>query len=234
MAAPTSPRSASPSRSSAASTSRWPSPSRPGWAWGQPDLQVRHRGAAPAVAAGPLRRPGARRLRADRARGGQRRRRHPHPGRARRGHRRVGGQRREGVHHQLGHPITSLVTVTARTDPPGSTARPRSPRSSSPRGRPASTVQPPVPEDGLARLGHPRAVLRRLPGPGREPPGRAGPGLRQLPRHPRRRPHRHRRPGRRGDPGLPGPVGRLRRDRQPSDARSAPTRQSPSAAPTWR
>ena len=45
-------------------------------------------------------------------------------------------------------------------------------------------------------------TLRRLPG-ARRPTcsASAGPGLRQLPGHPRRRPHRHRRPGRRRHPG---------------------------------
>ena len=42
--------------------------------------------------------------------------------------------------------------------------------------------------------------------PGRPPARRAGPRLRQLPRHPRRRPHRHRRARRRRDPGLPRAV----------------------------
>ena len=68
---------------------------------------TRSTGSAPrsrsSVAARPVRRPHARRLRAHRAGGRQRRRRHPHDGGARRGDGRVGDQRREGVHHQLGH-----------------------------------------------------------------------------------------------------------------------------------
>ena len=66
-----------------------------------PIYQVRDAGAAGALAARPVRRAGAGRLRADRAGRRQRRRRHAHEGRARR--RGVGDRRREGVHHQLGH-----------------------------------------------------------------------------------------------------------------------------------
>ena len=42
---------------------------------------------------------------------------------ARRRDRRVGDRRREGVHHQLGHAITSIVTVTAVTGSVGGRAR---------------------------------------------------------------------------------------------------------------
>ena len=69
---------------------------------------------------------------------GQRRRRHPHDGRARRGGRGVGDQRREGVHHQLGH--RHHVARHGHRRAPG---RARSARSSSRPARPGFEVQPP-------------------------------------------------------------------------------------------
>ena len=67
----------------------------------EPDLPVRHRRTARPLAPGSRRRPGARRVRADRARRRVRCRGDPHPGRV--GRRRVGAQRFEGVHHELRH-----------------------------------------------------------------------------------------------------------------------------------
>ena len=83
-----------------------------------------------------------RRLRPDRAGRRLRRGRDPHQGRARR--RRVGGQRRQAVHHQL-----RLRDHLARhRDRPhrhrGRTARPRSARSSCPPARPASPPSRPT------------------------------------------------------------------------------------------
>ena len=106
----------------------------------QPDPDLRHRRAEgstwlPDLVAGP----DARRLRPDRARRRLRRRGDPHQGRARR--RRVGRQRRQAVHHQLrlrdhlaGHGHRPHRR-RART------ARPRSRRSSCPRGTPGFTAE---------------------------------------------------------------------------------------------
>ena len=80
----------------------------------QPDLPVRQRRAEGAVAARPGRRPGARRLRPHRARRRQRRRRHPHPGPPRRRRWVIDGSK--AFITNCGTPITSLITVTARTD----------------------------------------------------------------------------------------------------------------------
>ena len=104
-----------------------------------------------------------------------------------------------------GTPITSLVTVTARTEPAGS-AGPRSARSSCPPARPGFEVQPPYRKMGWHASDTHGLTLHRLPRARAEPARRAGPGLRQLPRHPRRRPRRHRRARRRRDPGLPRAV----------------------------
>ena len=87
-----------------------------------------------------------------------------------------------------GTPITALVTATARTGP----------------GREITAIVVPAATPGLIvepayrKMGwhasdtHPVA-LRRLPGTGGEHPGCRGRGIAPVPRHPRRRPHRHRR-----------------------------------------
>ena len=62
-----------------------------------------------------------------------------------------------------GTPITTLITIAARTGP-GSTSTILVPA-----GTEGLVVQPPVPEDGLARVGHPRPHARRVPGSRREP-----------------------------------------------------------------
>ncbi len=66
------------------------------------------------VAARPRRRPGARRVRPHRARRRQRRRRHPHPGRADGDDWVIDGTK--AFITNSGTPITSIITVTARTD----------------------------------------------------------------------------------------------------------------------
>ena len=109
-----------------------------------------------------------------------------------------------------GSEITSLVTVTARTGTREG-------------GKPEiSTVDHPVRharlhrreglrQARLARLRHPPAVLRGRAGARGQPARRAGPRLRPVPRHPRRRPGRHRRARGRLHPGLPRHVAGVRR-----------------------
>ncbi len=120
---------------------------------------------------------GPRRLRADRARRRQRRRRHPHQGGARRGHRRVGAStaRRRSSPTPAAE-LTSVVTVTAVTG----IDRRRRPEISAivvPAGTPGFEVAAALSQDGLARLGHPRADLLGVPGARGQPARRAGPGL---------------------------------------------------------
>ena len=84
------------------------------------------------MAARPVRGAGPRRVRPDRARGRQRRGRHPHARGARRGCGRVGDRRREGVHHQLGHPDHEPRSPSPPAPTPADRSRPRSARSSCP------------------------------------------------------------------------------------------------------
>ena len=133
-----------------------------------------------------------------------------------------------------GTALTSVITVTVRTDAPAPQVR-RDQRHRRPCLHAGPLGAASLPQDGLARVRHPRARVHRLPGSGRPPARRAGPGLRQLPGHPRRRPGGHRRAGRRGHPGLSRAVGGLRQ--RPQRLRQADrfaTRRSPSNAPTWR
>ena len=81
--------------------------------------------------------------------------------RARRRDQRVGHQRREGLHHQLG-----FVDYLDRHGDGAHRARARSARSSCPRARRVHRAAA-LPQDGLARVGHARADLHRLPRPGR-------------------------------------------------------------------
>ena len=128
-----------------------------------------------------------------------------------------------------GTPITSLVTVTA-LDRAGRDLDDRRAGRHARHGGAAA-----VPQDGLARVGHPRADVRRVPGAGGPPARAAWPGVRPVPGDPRRGPDRHRRARRRGDPAVRRRLGRLRQ-RAP-DVRAAdrlePGR-SRSGAPTWR
>ena len=103
-----------------------------------------------------------------------------------------------------GTPITSLVTVTALTGPGRDLDHRRAGRDPGPRGAAA------VPQDGLARLGHPRPDVRRVPGAGRPPARRAGTRVRPVPGDPRRGARRHRRPRRRRDPAVRRRLRRLR------------------------
>ena len=81
---------------------------------------------------------------------GQRRRRHPHHGRARRGGGGVGDQRREGVHHQLGHrdhrrsSPSRPAPARARSARSSCRRAPRASRCSRPTGRWAGTRPTPT------------------------------------------------------------------------------------------
>ena len=81
------------------------------------DSPLGDRRAEGRLAARPLRRAQARRLRADRAGGGLRRGGHPHPRGA--GRRRVGDRRREAVHHQRRHGNLGLRDDHRRDGRPG-------------------------------------------------------------------------------------------------------------------
>ena len=90
---------------------------------------------------------------------------------------------------------------------------PRSARSSCPAARPASPPRS-LRQARLARLGHAPPHVPGRPRPGGQPARRAGPQLRPVPRHPRRRPGGDRGAGGRLHPGLPRPVPAVRRRRQ--------------------
>ena len=96
-------------------------------------------------------------------------------GRARRRDRRVGDRRREGVHHQLGHP--DHVARHGHRRDAHDRRRPEISTIIVPAGTPGLRGAAAVPEDGLARLGHARPVVRRLPGAGRNLLGERGPGF---------------------------------------------------------
>ena len=74
-----------------------------------------------------------------------------------------------------------------------------------------------LPEDGLERLRHAAAQLRRLPGPRGQPARPARTGLQAVPADPRRRPDRRRRDGPRARPG------RARRGASPTRRSGAPS-----------
>ena len=122
-------------------------------------VPVRLRRAEAAVAAAAVLRRAARRVRADRARGRLGCRQHPDARAARR--RRLGDRRLQAIHHQRGH---------------GHHRAGRDHRRHRPRQRDEGDLEHPgrerharlrtgraLPEDGLERLGHPTAVVRRLP-----------------------------------------------------------------------
>ena len=108
-----------------------------------------------------------------------------------------------------GSEITSVVTVTARTG----TARRQARDQRDPRARRHARLhrREGLRQARLARLRHPPAHLRGLPGARGQPARRAGPRLRAVPGHPRRRPGRDRRAGGRLHPGLPRPERAVRR-----------------------
>ena len=197
----------------------------------QPDPHLRQRGAEGALPARPRGRPRARGLRPDRARRRLRRRRHPHQGRPRR--RRVGRQRRQGVHHQLRHrhhlgrhrhrphrhQRRRLGRRSARSwSPPARRASP----SSRPTTSSAGTPPTPTASPSTTAASRPSNLL-----------GEEGAGLQAVPQDPRRRPHRHLRARRRLRAGLPRASHRLRQDPQglrPADRRQ-PGRLLPARRP---
>ena len=85
---------------------------------------------------------------------------------------RVGDRRPEDVHHQLGH-----ADHEVRHDHRAHRRRTRSRTSSSTPGTPGFAVHAAVPQDGLARLRHARARVRRLPRSRGPPARRARRGL---------------------------------------------------------
>ncbi len=103
-----------------------------------------------------------------------------------------------------GTPITSIITVTARTGPGEISAI------VVPAGTPGLTVQPPYRKMGWHAVRHARPVVQRMPCSRGEPPGRTGSRLRTVPGDPRRRAHRDRRARRRRDPGVSRALGRVR------------------------
>ena len=133
-----------------------------------------------------------------------------------------------------GSEITSVVTVTARTGTSG--RRQARDQRDHGAGRHAGLHRRAgVRQARLARLRHPPADLRGLPGPRGQPARRARPRLRAVPRHPRRRPGRDRRAGGRLHPGLPRPERRSTpASGRPSASRSAASRAWPSRSPTSR
>ena len=102
-----------------------------------------------------------------------------------------------------GTPITKCVTITAHR-------RQRDLQHRRRRGNAGLHRHGAVPQDGLARVRHARARVRRLPGPRRSPAGRARRRVQDLPAHSRRGPHRDRRARGRSRAGLSRRVGRVR------------------------
>ncbi len=156
-------------------------------------------GAEAAVAARPRRRPRARRLRPDRTRGRVGRRRDQDPRRTRR--RSVGDQRRQGVHHQLGH----RHHVGRHRHRPHRRRR-RSRRSWSRRARPGFTVEPAYDKLGWHISDTHGLSFDDCRVPEANLLGARGHGIPAVPGRPRRRPHRDLGAGRRAGPGLPRPV----------------------------
>ena len=94
-----------------------------------------------------------------------------------------------------GTDISRFTTITARTGDERGLEHPGPERHARLRGRRA------LPQDGLERVRHAAALVRRLPRAGREPRGRARAGLQAVPRDARRRPHQRVGDGRRLGPG---------------------------------
>ena len=157
------------------------------------------------MAAGSDSRPGVGRLRAHRARGGLGRGRHPHHGPAREW--RVGDQRQQAIHHQLGH-RDHLAGHRHRGHrkhrgwQEGDLKHHRAQRHT---GIHRRTV---LQQGRLERVGHSSAHLRRRPRPRGKSAGGPRHRLRELLVHLGRGPHRDRRAGHRSGAGL------RRRERQ--------------------
>ena len=127
-----------------------------------------------------------------------------------------------------GTPITSIITVTARTGPGEISAI------VVPAGTPGLTVRTAVPQDGMARVRHARSVVQRMPCPRGEPSGRPRSRLRPVPGDPRRRAHRDRRARCGRDPGASSSRSSTRRPAACSANRSDRTRALRSRALTSR
>ena len=128
-----------------------------------------------------------------------------------------------------GSEITSVVAVTARTGTRVIRGRrqARAQRDPGPRRHRRVHRREGLRQARLARLRHPPAVLRGLPGARGQPARRPRPRLRAVPRHPRRRPGRDRGAGGRLHPGLPRPERPVRRraaDLRRTDRAQAGTR----------
>ena len=102
-----------------------------------------------------------------------------------------------------GSEITSLVTVTRAGRASGRTARPEISTIIVPSDTAGLHRREGLRQARLARLRHPPAELQRRARARVQPARRAGPRLRAVPRHPRRRPGGHRRARGRLHPGLP-------------------------------
>ena len=144
--------------------------------------------------------------------------------------RRVGDRRLEDVHHQRRH----------RDLGPGDDHRPhRAGRDLEHRGRNGTagyTQSAAAEEDGLALVGHARALASPAAGCRSRSPARpARRGLPPVPRDPRRWPHQRRRAGPGHGPGGVRDGARLRPvSASSSAARSGASRRSSSSWPTWR
>ncbi len=149
-------------------------------------------------------------------------------GDARRRHPRVGHRRAEDLHHQLGHG-DDQVRHDHRAHRTTRDLEHRRRRGHSGIRRAAA-----VPQDGLARLRHARARLRRLPRARGSTPRDARRRLQDVPADTRRRPHRDRRARARAWRRRASTRrSRTRTSAARSAARSVATSRSRSSAPTW-
>ncbi len=122
-----------------------------------------------------------------------------HPRRLRRGHRRVGAQRHQGVDHQRRHRRRPRRRRRRRSRAQG----PRPGELRRPAGHEGPEPGPEVPEARHPRVAHGRGRARRRPRPGQLPARRQGEARRQAGPRPRARPHRREAAGDvdvRGDP----------------------------------
>ena len=135
------------------------------------------------------------RVRADRARGRLGRRQHPDPSRAR--GRRMGDQRVQAVHHQRRHRHLRRGRDHGRHRRLEQRRRPRDLEPARAQRHPRLRAGRALPQDGLERLGHAAADVRRLPRPRGEPRRRARRRAAPVLPRARHRPDRGRGDGRR-------------------------------------
>ena len=107
-----------------------------------------------------------------------------------------------------GTDISGVVCITAVTA--GSRRRPRDLEPDRPQRHARLRAGRALPEDGLERVGHATAHVRRLPRPRGQPARPARPGLPPVPAHPRHRADRGRGDGRRSRAGGARPGALLR------------------------